>query len=26
VLMMICEHLPHRALRAISRNLTSSRH
>ena len=26
VLMTICEHLPHRALRAISRNLTSSRH
>jgi short-subunit dehydrogenase len=25
-LMTICEHLPHRALRAISRNLTSSRH
>ena len=26
VLMTICEHLPHRAVRAISRNLTSSRH
>jgi short-subunit dehydrogenase len=26
VLMTICEHLPHRALRAVSRNLTSGRH
>ena len=26
VLITICEHLPHRALRAVSRKLTSSRH
>lgn len=26
VLMTICEHLPHRAMRAVSRKLTSSRH
>jgi short-subunit dehydrogenase len=26
VLMTICEHLPHRVLRVVSRNLTSSRH
>jgi short-subunit dehydrogenase len=26
VLMTICEHLPHRVLRAVSRNLTSGRH
>ena len=26
VLMTVCEHLPHRALRAVSRKLTSSRH
>jgi short-subunit dehydrogenase len=26
ILMTICEHLPHRALRAISRKLTSGRH
>src|SRR5687767_3004299 len=26
VLMTICEHLPHRAMRAVSRKMTSSRH
>jgi len=26
VLITICEHLPHRALRAVSRKLTSGRH
>jgi uncharacterized protein len=26
VLMMICEHLPHRAVRAVSRKMTSARH